>query len=87
MNHPAELARGIVMPVQVYPMFETAIRAAAGETRRRSTRSKISELWARFSAVAAANPNAWIRDATVGRGDPHATAAEPDDRLARTRST
>ena len=36
MSHPAELARGIVMPVQVYPMFETALRAAAGEERRRA---------------------------------------------------
>ena len=31
MNHPAEIERGIVMPVQVYPMFETAIRAAAAQ--------------------------------------------------------
>ena len=30
MTHPAEAARGIYLPVQVYPMFETAIRAAAG---------------------------------------------------------
>ncbi len=27
MNHPYELERGVVMPVQVYPMFETALRA------------------------------------------------------------
>ncbi len=62
MNHPAEVARSIVMPVQVYPMFETAVRAAAGETVEQH-QVKISELWARFSAVAAANPNAWIREA------------------------
>jgi acetyl-CoA C-acetyltransferase len=62
MNHPAERARGIVMPVQVYPMFETAVRAAAGETVEQH-QVKISELWARFSAVAAGNPNAWLRDA------------------------
>ena len=30
MSSPDEMARGIVMPVQVYPMFETAVRAAAG---------------------------------------------------------
>ncbi|MCU1502022.1 MAG: hypothetical protein JWM12_1376 [Ilumatobacteraceae bacterium] len=62
MNHPTEIARGIVMPVQVYPMFETAVRAAAGETVDEH-QVKVSELWARFSAVAAGNPNAWIRDA------------------------
>ncbi|MEO6157565.1 MAG: hypothetical protein ABIQ39_08030, partial [Ilumatobacteraceae bacterium] len=60
MNHPSEIARGIVMPVQVYPMFETAIRAAAGDSVD-AHEVKISELWARFSEVAAGNPNAWIR--------------------------
>jgi acetyl-CoA C-acetyltransferase len=62
MNHPAELERGIVMPVQVYPMFETALRAAAG-LGLAEHRVMISELWARFSAVAATNPQAWVRDA------------------------
>ena len=32
MNLPEETERGIYMPVQVYPMFETALRAAAGRT-------------------------------------------------------
>jgi acetyl-CoA C-acetyltransferase len=62
MNHPDEIARQIVMPVQVYPMFETAIRAAAGRSPDDHL-VRISELWSRFSEVAAANPNAWIRDA------------------------
>jgi acetyl-CoA C-acetyltransferase len=62
MNHPDEIARHIVMPVQVYPMFETAIRAAAGRTPE-DHEILISELWARFSEVAADNPNAWIREA------------------------
>ena len=55
-------------------MFETAIRAAAGRDRRRAP-VEISELWARFSAVAADNPYAWIRDAQDRRGDPHRHAA------------
>jgi acetyl-CoA C-acetyltransferase len=58
MGHPAEAARGITMPVQVYPMFETALRAAAGEGVDEH-QVKVSELWARFSAVAAKNPYAW----------------------------
>ena len=62
MSHPEEQAKGIVMPVQVYPMFETAIRAAAGESVGEH-QAKISELWSRFSVVAAANPYAWVRDA------------------------
>ena len=62
MNHPAELAQKIVMPVQVYPMFETAIRSAAGRTPDEHL-VHISELWARFSEVASRNPNAWLRTA------------------------
>jgi acetyl-CoA C-acetyltransferase len=58
LNHPSEAARGIVMPVQIYPMFETAIRAAA-ERSVHEHQVRISELWARFSEVAAGNPYAW----------------------------
>ena len=62
MTHPAEAERGVYLPVQIYPMFETAIRAAAGRDPEEHL-VKVSELWARFSAVAADNPAAWIRDA------------------------
>ena len=62
MNHPGERALHIGMPVQVYPMFETAIRAAAGRTVEEQQRLS-SELYAKFSEVAAANPYAWIREA------------------------
>lgn len=60
MNHPDELARQIMLPIQVYPMFETAIRAAAGRSPEEDLQ-RISELWARFSQVAADNPYAWLR--------------------------
>ena len=60
MNHEAEIARGITMPVQVYPMFETAIRAAAGRSVDEHL-ERISGLWSRFSEVAASNPAAWSR--------------------------
>jgi acetyl-CoA C-acetyltransferase len=59
MMHPAEMARGIAMPVQVYPVFEQALRIAAGRSIDDHL-VRISELWASFSAVAADNPNAWI---------------------------
>ena len=62
MNLPAERERGLVMPVQVYPMFETALRAAAGRSVA-DHQALVAELWSRFSEVAAANPYAWIRDA------------------------
>ena len=60
MNHEIELSRKIWAPIQIYPMFETAIRAASGRTPEEHM-VHISELWSRFSHVAAGNPNAWLR--------------------------
>jgi acetyl-CoA C-acetyltransferase len=62
MTSPAEAARGVVMPVQVYPMFETALRAVVGRTVEEH-RAHLGRLWSRFSEVAAANPHAWSREA------------------------
>lgn len=59
MNHAEERERGIVMPVQIYPMFETALRAEAGESVEEH-QVRLSELWARFSEVASRNPYAWV---------------------------
>jgi acetyl-CoA C-acetyltransferase len=61
LSHPLEIARGIRMPIQMYPIFDVALRAARGEPVDVHLR-RISELWAGFSAVAADNPNAWIRE-------------------------
>jgi acetyl-CoA C-acetyltransferase len=61
MAHDAELAREIRAPVQVYAMFENAIRAARGESIPEHLK-RVSELWARFNAVAVQNPHAWIRE-------------------------
>ncbi|MGH9288298.1 MAG: acetyl-CoA acetyltransferase [Acidimicrobiales bacterium] len=61
LNHPAEIARQVFAPSQVYALFEQALRAAA----RRSIDDhlvRVSELWAAFNAVAVANPHAWIRE-------------------------
>ncbi len=57
-SHPAELARGVLLPVHHYPLYETALRTAA---RRSLTDhdAHVAALWSRFSAVAATNPNAW----------------------------
>lgn len=62
MNPPAEADLGIVMPVQVYPLFENALRAAAGRSLVDHDRH-VAELWSRFSAVAAENPHSWARTA------------------------
>ncbi len=58
MNLPAEQEQGITLPIQLYPIFETALRAAAGETPAEHL-VRISEMWARLSQVAATNPYAW----------------------------
>lgn len=56
-----EMRLGIVLPIQVYPMFESALRAASGRSIEQHDQ-RISELWSRFSAVAAGNDFAWSRD-------------------------
>ena len=61
MMHDVERAREIVQPIQVYAVFENALRHAHGETIPEH-QQRVSELWSRFSAVAADNPHAWIRE-------------------------
>ena len=62
MNLEVETSRGIFMPVQIYPMFESAIRAASGRTVEEH-RDHLGRLWSELSKVAALNPYAWSREA------------------------
>ncbi|XOV87687.1 MAG: acetyl-CoA acetyltransferase [Pseudomonadota bacterium] len=62
MASEPELARGIRAPIQIYPIFENALRYQAGESIDAHNR-RIAELWADFSRVAAGNPHAWITEA------------------------
>ena len=57
-----EAGRGVVLPVTVYPLFENALRAAHGWDLAEH-RARIGALWSGFSAVAAANPLAWLAEA------------------------
>ncbi|MBA2625889.1 MAG: acetyl-CoA acetyltransferase [Acidimicrobiia bacterium] len=59
MNAPEETERGLFMPVQVYPLFECALRAAAGRSVDEHA-EHLGRLWAGFSEVAATNPYAWL---------------------------
>jgi acetyl-CoA C-acetyltransferase len=72
-----EAAHSALAPPMVYPLFETALRAAAGRTVDEHQRH-VSELWARFSAVAAANPDAWSRDALSAE---QIRTVAPDNRM------
>lgn len=62
MAAPSDERIHLDRPAFVYPMFEQAVRIAAGETVE-AHRRRIGELWAQFSSVAAANPHAWNREA------------------------
>lgn len=58
----AEQRIGLDRPAAVYPLFEQALRIAAG----RSVREQLihsAALWSRSSEVAARNPNAWTQRA------------------------
>jgi len=74
INSDFEQARRIVQPVEVYPLFESAIRHRRGETLDEH-RDRIAAMWQRFNQVAVTNPFAWsrtpmtaseIRDASPG---------------------
>ncbi|MDV3126279.1 acetyl-CoA acetyltransferase [Mycobacterium sp. 21AC1] len=61
MAGDAEIRISLDRPAYVYPMFEQALRIAAGESSDRH-RHRIGELWSQFSAIAAGNGHAWSRD-------------------------
>ena len=57
-----EVAHGLMLPTQIYPLFENALRARSGRGVAEHQRV-LGELCARLSAVAAENPHAWFREA------------------------
>ncbi len=75
--HPVELSRGVFLPVQVYPMFDIALRAEQGLSITEHRR-QLAELWARFSEVAADNPYAWIQRSYTAE---EIATPSPDNRM------
>ncbi len=74
---PMARTLGVFRPVTVYPLYESASAAHWGQTPREAL-AESGELWSRYSAAAARNPNAWLKR--------HVPAAEivtptPDNRL------
>jgi acetyl-CoA C-acetyltransferase len=61
MNHEIELGLKIMLPIEIYPMFESAIRYSKQRTVSEHQQA-ISELWSRFSSVAKSNPHAWLQN-------------------------
>ena len=60
-----QIAVGAVLPVGFYAMVESALRHARGESID-AHRTRIADLWARASEVAAANPHASFRRIVSG---------------------
>ena len=77
MVSPHEIERGLVVPVQYYPLVDNALAAADGLTRAEHL-DRIGSLYARASEVAAANPHAWIRDTFTAE---ELVKATPDNRM------
>ncbi len=74
MAGPAEDRIKLDRPAYIYPLFEQALRISSGEPPDEH-RHRISELWARFNAVAVDNPHAWLRERRtaeeIGQAGPH----------------
>jgi acetyl-CoA C-acetyltransferase len=62
MAMDSEIQRGIIAPIQHYPMFETAIRSASGRSVEEH-QAHLGRLYSDLSTIAARNPYAWIREA------------------------
>ena len=71
-----ESAAGLLAPVYVYALLESAERARAGLDPDAHLR-RIAELWSGFSQVAAGNPHAWLREA---RSADELATASPSNR-------
>ncbi len=68
---------GMVMPPDVYPIFENAVRAARGLDLA-AHRARMGGLFTRFTKVAAANPFAWF---PVERSAAELVTPAPDNRM------
>jgi acetyl-CoA C-acetyltransferase len=55
-----EIERGLAVPAAQYAVVDTALAAAEGDDLE-ALRLRLGQLWSAFSAVAAANPDAWDR--------------------------
>ena len=65
-SSPYEELHNAVVPVQVYPLFENALRAERG-LNIPAHRQFLGDLWAGFSKTAAQNPHAWFRESVTSR--------------------
>jgi acetyl-CoA C-acetyltransferase len=74
---PMAVKLGVYMPVTVYPFYEAASSAHWGQTPREAM-AESGALWSRYSAVAAQNPNSWLKRQFT---PDEITTPTPDNRL------
>jgi acetyl-CoA C-acetyltransferase len=74
---PMAVKLGVYMPVTVYPFYEAASSAHWGQTPREAM-AESGSLWSRYSAVAAQNPNSWLKRHFT---PDEITTPTPDNRL------
>ena len=60
-TNATEQRHGLDLPIQIYPLFEQALRGRYGHGPVEH-RQMLGELYARFNAVAVNNPQAWRRE-------------------------
>ncbi len=58
-NTPYEARHGLNRPINIYPLFENALRARDGRSVA-DHQARLGKLFAGFTAVAASNPEAWF---------------------------
>lgn len=76
-SSPLEQRHGLRAPIQAFPLYENAIRAAHGRSFDEQ-RTIAATVLARNAAVAAGNPHAWFRDAPDAESIAEIT---PDNRM------
>jgi len=74
--HPLALKLGVFLPVSVYPFYENAAAHHWGQTPRQAL-AESGALWSAYAAVAAQQPNAWIKTAFT---PDEITTPRPDNR-------
>jgi acetyl-CoA C-acetyltransferase len=74
--HPLALKLGVFLPVSVYPFYENAAAHHWGQTPREAL-AESGALWSAYAAVAAGQPNAWIKTAFTPE---QITTPRPDNR-------
>jgi acetyl-CoA C-acetyltransferase len=85
LRHKAEVAAGMQMPVGLYALSESARRAAAGQSIQEH-RAHLAQMYARFSAIASQNPDAWLREEKLASEISEAGKHNPMQAFPYTRS-